>query len=257
MQGNEARHFYKNKNNSEKFFSLIGSNNSIAIFINWLIHDEGQSLPKNISEDESISNLKSKSAAYIMNMFSLSSDVNISIIASNIKNIKWYIIETIEELKELILYNFWKLLDGSKPKFEKEITKIILNNGNRQAEKYLWKCLKNNTINYLQSIYNAQGIFEVKNGNKCTKLSSLYRKINNAHFAEGIVNKGYEVGVVTAKKAKEQRMQDDINISYSKYKNNNIKYDDLSIKELQDFARKKEVQGKVGAFEIKLINWKV
>ncbi|MFV8479070.1 hypothetical protein ACNQ13_01625 [Mycoplasma sp. VS428] len=255
-QNNKSRHFLNNKNKTEKIFSLIDSNNNIAIFINWLIHDKGQSLPNNISEEEIVSNLKSKSATYIMNMFSLSNNVNISILASNIKNIKWYIIETIDELKELIHYNFWKLLDGSKPKFEKEITKIILNNGNRQAEKYLWKCLKNNTINYLQSIYNAQGIFEVKNGNKCAKLSALYRKMHNAQFIEGVVNKGYEVEVVTAKKAKEQHMKDEINLSYAKYQDNINECDDLSIKELQDFAKRKQVRNKVEAFEQKLINWK-
>ncbi|MFV8470256.1 hypothetical protein [Mycoplasma sp. VS509_3] len=252
---NDAQ-FIKNKYKTEKIFSLINSNDDMAVFISWLIHDRGQSLTQK-SETEVISAIRNSSPAYIMNMFSLSSDINISIIASNIKNIKWYIIETIDELKELILYSFWKLLDGNKPKFEKEITKIILNNGKKQAEKYLWKCLKNNTINYLQSIYNAQGIFEVKNGNRCAKLSTLYRKMHNAQFVEGIVNKGYEIEIMAAKKAKEQHMKDEINLSYAKYQNNDHECNNLSIKELQDFTKRKQVKEKVEAFERELNNWKV
>ncbi|MHA0272618.1 hypothetical protein [Mycoplasma sp. 48589B] len=175
---------------------------------------------------------------------------NVMVIINNIKNLKWYITETTNELIIIVWEILWEMASGINEKFTEVILDILSKTSYENALKYFWKCIKFNTLNYLQKKYNKQGRFEVAAAYGRLSLKDLKAQMDRAFCPEGVVDKAYQVEICKDKEDKKNKTNEEIQFVYKFYlekePDSGFTFTDADI---VDKLKKENIKNKVQVFE--------
>ncbi|SJZ61610.1 hypothetical protein [Mycoplasmopsis verecunda] len=140
--------------------------------------------------------------SYYINIFINLYLKNINSMIKHILDFKWYSNATRDEIQNIFINEYSKLISGKNEWFDSEMKELYFNYGYETCVKYLWKTLKINTQNQIQKFCTEQQKFENRIANRTTNLKTLSMNIKSAECAKTKMQKDYIEEIKVLKKAK-------------------------------------------------------